>query len=218
MMRLVMGNRRYSSWSLRPWLMLRQLDIAFEEIVIPLRQAETRTAILAHSPAGKVPVLLDGDTAVWESLAILDHLADRFGVAKVWPGDPAGRAHARSIAAEMHGGFVALRRDCPFNMSRPVRRHIPSAEGAADAARIDAIWQGARERFGRHGAGPFLFGAFSAADAMFAPVVNRVHIYDLPRSPVSEAYMGAIMDLPGWKEWQAAAATEPWVIAESEVP
>lgn len=208
MMRLVMGNRRYSSWSLRPWLMLRQLDIAFEEIVIPLRQAETRTAILAHSPAGKVPVLLDGDTAVWESLAILDHLADRFGVAKVWPGDPAGRAHARSIAAEMHGGFVALRRDCPFNMSRPVRRHIPSAEGAADAARIDAIWQGARERFGRHGAGPFLFGAFSAADAMFAPVCMRLRTYQLPTTPHTRDYMHRIAQSPGVKAWIADALEE----------
>jgi glutathione S-transferase len=222
MLRLVIGNRRYSSWSLRPWLMLRHLDIAFEETVIPLRTDATRALILAHSPAGKVPVLIDGDAVVWESLAIIDHLADCFGAAKVWPGDAAARAHARAharaVSAEMHGGFAALRRDCPFNMTRPVRRHIPSPDGLADAARIDAIWTGARERFGRHGAGPYLFGAFSAADAMFAPVVNRFHIYDLPCSDVSRAYMEAIMSLPAWTEWRQAAEAETWLIAESEVP
>jgi glutathione S-transferase len=217
-MRLIIGNKTYSSWSLRPWLMLRHLDIAFEEIVIPLGQPDTRARALAFTPAGKVPALVDDGVAIWESLAILDHLADRFGVAKVWPAEGAARALARSISSEMHAGFGALRRDCPFNIRRPVRKHVPSPAGLADAGRVDALWTHARESFGRHGAGPFLFGAFSAADAMYAPVVNRFHTYDLPRSDVSEAYMQAIMALPAWKEWRDAAMAETWVMEGSEVP
>jgi glutathione S-transferase len=217
-MRLVIGNKTYSSWSLRPWLMLRHLDVAFEETLIPLGLPDTRERALAFSPSGKVPVLLDDGIAVWESLAILEHLADRFGVAKVWPAEGAPRALARAISAEMHAGFAALRRDCPFNIRRPVRKHVPSPAGLADAARVDAIWSDARERFGRNGAGPFLFGAFSAADAMFAPVVNRFHVYGLPRSAASGDYMEAVMSLPAWKAWQAEARAEEWVIETSEVP
>jgi glutathione S-transferase len=215
-MKLVIGNKAYSSWSLRPWIMMTVMGLRFEEIVIPMGRPETRSAMLAHAPTGLVPVLVDGDHRIWETLAILEYLADRFPDAGVWPRDMAARAHARTIAAEMHAGFAAFRKDCPFNIRRAVKAHQPSPEGLKAAERIDALWQDARARFG--GAGPFLFGAFTAADAMYAPVVNRFHVYDVPRSATAQAYMDAIMALPAWAAWQAGAKAEPWVIASSEIP
>jgi glutathione S-transferase len=220
-MKLVIGNKAYSSWSLRPWIAMKQLGISFEEVLIPLQQPGTKTEILKHTPNGLVPALVDGDITVFETIAILEYLNEHHAKGSLWPQDRAARAHARSVAAEMHGGFAAFRRDCPFNIRRAVKTHVPSPDGLKAAERIDAIWQDCRARFGQSkegGGGPFLFGAFTAADAMYAPVVNRFHVYDVPRSATAQAYMDAIMALPAWREWASAAAAEPWVIASSEVP
>jgi glutathione S-transferase len=215
-MKLIIGNKAYSSWSLRPWIAMKHLGLAFEEHVMPMARPDTKVEMLKFAPNGLVPALIDGDITVFETIAILEYLNERHAGGALWPADMAARAHARSVAAEMHGGFAALRRDCPFNIRRQVKRHVPSPDGMKAAERIDAIWRDCRHRFG-HG-GPFLFGTFSAADAMYAPVVNRLHVYDVPRSAVAQAYMDAIMALPAWAEWAAAAALEPWVIESSEVP
>jgi glutathione S-transferase len=212
---LVIGNKNYSSWSFRPWIALRMAGIPFEEVVIPLYEPGSKERILSFSPAGKVPVLIDGDVRVWESLAIIDELAERFPQAHLWPKDPAARAHARAIAAEMHAGFAPLRRHCPMNMWRPVKTRELPPEVTADVKRIEAIFTECRERFGRGGA--FLFGAFGAADAMYAPVVSRLHTYDIAVGPVVEAYKQAMMALPAWTEWRAAARQESWVMANGEV-
>ncbi len=214
-MKLVIGNKNYSSWSMRPWIAMKQIGLTFEEVVIPMNQPETRARMLEHSPTGLVPTLIDGDVTIFETIAILEYLNDKHPDAGLWPRDIAVRAHARAISAEMHAGFAALRRDCPMNIRRPVRRHEPSPEALAQARRVDALWTDARTRYGK--GGPFLFGAFTAADAMYAPVVNRFHTYDVPRSPTAQAYMDAMMALPAWKEWEAASRAEPWVIDKSEV-
>jgi glutathione S-transferase len=212
---LVIGNKNYSSWSFRPWIALRTAAIPFDEVVIPLYEPGSKERILAFSAAGKVPVLVDGDVRVWESLAIMDYLAERFPQGELWPKDAAVRAHARAVAAEMHAGFAPLRRHCPMNMWRPVKARELPPEVAADVKRIEAIFTGCRERFGQGGA--FLFGAFGAADAMYAPVVSRLHTYGITVGPVAEAYKQAIMTLPAWTEWRAAALKEPWIMANGEV-
>ncbi len=214
MLRLVIGNKNYSSWSLRPWFAMTVAGIAFEETVISLDDPAFRPTVLRFSPAGRVPVLIDGDVCVWESIAILEHLAEKFPDRALWPSDPRARAHARAIAAEMHASFVALRRECPMNFWRPARSRALSEDAKADVARIDAMWTDCRSRFG--GAGEFLFGAFTAADAMYAPVVSRLHTYALEVSPPARAYMGAVMGLRAWREWHAAALREPWVLARNE--
>ena len=212
---LVVGNKNYSSWSFRPWIALRAAGIPFEEVVIPLYEPGSKEQILEYSPAGKVPVLIDGDVRVWESLAIIDYLAERFPQARLWPADTAARAHARAIAAEMHAGFAPLRRHCPMNMWRTVKARELTPEVATDVGRIDAIFTQCRERFGQGGA--FLFGAFGAADAMYAPVVSRLATYAIGVGPVAEAYKQAVMALPAWAEWRAAALKEPWIMANAEV-
>lgn len=211
---LLIGNKNYSSWSFRPWIAMKVAGIPFEEILIPLDSADFKQRVLKVSGTGKVPALIDGDIQVWESLAILEHLAERFPSAGLWPADPAARAHARAISAEMHAGFQALRRECPMNMWRPVRPHTLSGEAQANVARIDAIWQDCRGRFGAGGA--FLFGPFCAADAMYAPVVSRLSTYGVPTSEVSRAYMQAVMGLPAYAEWRQAGIDEPWVLPEDE--
>jgi glutathione S-transferase len=212
---LVIGNKNYSSWSFRPWIALRMARIPFEEVVIPLYEPGSKEQILRYSPAGKVPVLIEGDVRVWESLAIMDYLAERFPQKELWPSDLAARAHARSIAAEMHAGFVPLRQHCPMNMWRPVKARELPPEVAANVSRIEAIFTECRQRFGQGGA--FLFGAFGAADAMYAPVVSRFHTYGITVGPVVEAYKQAMMALPAWTEWRAAALQETWVMANGEV-
>jgi glutathione S-transferase len=214
-MTLVIGNKNYSSWSMRPWIALRAAGIAFDEIVIPLYEPGSKERILEHSPAGKVPVLLDGNVRVWESLAIIEHVAERFPQAQLWPADPAARAHARAVAAEMHAGFAPLRRHCPMNMWRPVKQRELPPEVAADVKRIDTIFTDCRERFGQ--GGPFLFGTFGAADAMYAPVVSRLNTYAIAVGAVAEAYKQAVMALPAWAEWRAAALKETWVMPGAEV-
>jgi glutathione S-transferase len=210
-MRLVIANKAYSSWSLRPWMVMTHFGIPFEETTIPLRQPDTTARILEISPTGKCPALIDGDIHIWESLAIIEYLAETFANLPIWPRDRAARAHARALANEMHGGFQALRNHCPTQFVRVPRRRTLTPEVEADVARIEAAWRGARTRFA--GAGAFLFGEFSAADAMFAPVVNRFHVYDIPVGPEARAYMDAIQALPAWKAWIKGAEGEPWRIA-----
>ncbi len=213
-MKLIIGNKNYSSWSLRPWIAMKTAGIPFEERVISLNDPQFKRTVAKISPAGKVPALADGEVHVWESLAILEYLAEKFPDAKLWPADPQGRAHARAIAAEMHAGFVPLRRECPMNFWRPVKKRELSPEAAANVARIDAMWTDCRSRFGS--GGEFLFGAFGAADAMYAPVVGRFATYAVDVGPSSRAYMEAVMGLPAWQEWRAAAVKEPWVLPDDE--
>jgi glutathione S-transferase len=214
-LKLIIGNKNYSSWSMRPWFAMRVAGIAFDETVISLNDPNFKPTLLALSPAGKVPTLVDGDIHVWESLAILEYLAERFPDAKLWPADRKARAHARAITNEMHAGFLPLRRHYPMNIWRPVTTRKPNAEAAANVKRIDEMWSHCRANFGQ--AGPFLFGAFTAADAMYAPVVSRFHTYAIDVSAPARAYMDAIMALPAWSEWRAAALKETWVLAEDEV-
>jgi glutathione S-transferase len=212
---LTIGNKNYSSWSMRPWLALRAAGIPFEETVISLYVPGSKQQLLARSPAGKVPILQDGGVTVWESLAIVEYAAEKFVDAGLWPADAAARAHARAIASEMHAGFLPLRRQCPMNLRRPVRKLELTAEVAANVARIDAIWSDCRSR--NADGGPFLFGRFSAADAMYAPVVARFHTYGINVGAASAAYIEAMMALPAWQEWYAAALKEEWVLKEFEV-
>ncbi len=214
-LQLVIGNKNYSSWSLRPWIALKTARIAFDETVIPIYRPDSKDKLLACSPAGRVPVLLDGDVRVWDSLAILEYLAERFPDAALWPSAPAARAHARAIAAEMHAGFLPLRRHLPMNVWRPVQKRHLTSDAAANVKRIDAMWSDCRTRFGR--GGPFLFGRFTAADAMYAPVVSRFHTYAVDVSPAVRAYMEAVMAQPAWHEWTAGALSEEWVLGDFEV-
>jgi glutathione S-transferase len=213
-LKLIIGNKNYSSWSLRPWIAMKVAGIAFDEQVISLDDAQFKRTVAEVSPAGKVPALADGEVHVWESLAILEHLAEKFPQAELWPEDPAARAHARAIAAEMHAGFVPLRRECPMNFWRPVKKRELGPEAAANVARIDAMWTDCRSRFGAGGS--FLFGKFGAADAMYAPIVARFATYAVDVGASARAYMAAVMELRAWQEWKAAAVQEPWVLPEDE--
>jgi len=213
-LRLVIGNKNYSSWSLRPWIAMTVAGIPFEEEVVPLHTPEFKQRVGALSPTGKVPVLIDGDVRIWESLAMLEYLHERFPQAKLWPEDPQARAHARAVANEMHAGFVPLRRACPMNLWRPVTAPVLPADVRANVARIDALWSDCRARVGA--GGPFLFGAFGAADAMYAPVVARFHTYGIRVSPQARAYMEAVRSLPAWRAWYDAAVREPWLLPHDE--
>jgi glutathione S-transferase len=211
---LVIGNKNYSSWSLRPWIAMKVAGIPFEEIQIPLYEPGSRERMLEYSPAGKVPILIDGDEHVWESLAILEHLAERFPEARLWPSDRRARSHARAIASEMHGGFQPLRQNCTMNLWLPVKARPQPPEVLANVARLEQMWADCRARFGQ--SGPFLFGAFGAADAMYAPVVARFNTYGLPVSAKTRAYMDAVMALPAWREWYDAAMQETWIMQHNE--
>lgn len=221
-MHLFIGNKVYSSWSFRPWIVLRHLGVPFAETVIQLRDGSTRDRILQHSPSGKVPCLVDGDVTVWDSLAILEYLAERFPDRSIWPADPKARAFARAVSAEMHSGFQALRGQCPMTITKRYAAKARSPEVMADVARITAIWIEARERFGKSAAGgsasPFLFGAFTAADAMYAPVVARFHSYSIPLDAAAQAYVDAMRSLPAYRDWVAGAVAEPWEIGEVDEP
>jgi glutathione S-transferase len=212
-LQLIIGNKNYSSWSLRPWLAMKVVGIAFEETLISLDAPDFKARIKARSGAGKVPVLIDGDSHVWESLAILEYLAEKFP--GLWPADERARAHGRAIAAEMHAGFAPLRRQLPMNIRRPVKKRALDDEAASNVTRIDAIWNECRAQFG--GGGPFLYGSFCAADAMYAPVVWRFHTYAVEVSAVAHAYMDAVIALPASVEWREAARREPWVLSHDEV-
>jgi glutathione S-transferase len=200
---------------MRAWLALRANNIAFDEVFIPLYTGdEDKKRILAFTRSGKVPTLVDGDVTIWDSLAIIEYIAERFPDAGLWPEDRARRAHARSIAAEMHSGFPALRSECAMNLHRPVRAVALSTEARADVARVQQIWMECRERYGK--LGPFLFGGFGAADAMFAPVVHRFRTYAIAVAPEARTYMETIMEMPAFQEWTRGALAETIVIEKFE--
>jgi glutathione S-transferase len=207
-LKLVIGNKNYSSWSMRPWLALRASNIAFEEVFIPLYtdNKADKERILSFARSGKVPALVDEDVTVWDSLAIIEYVAEHFPQAKLWPEDRTMRAHARSISAEMHSGFMALRNACPMNLHRPVRAVALSDDARANIARIEEIWVDCRKRYGDRG--PFLFGAFSGADAMYAPVVYRFRTFAIDLLPEAKAYMDMMLALPAVEEWTKAGLAE----------
>lgn len=209
---LYAGNKNYSSWSFRPWIAMEAAGVPFKDVVIPFDFAAGNPEFRKISPTGRVPVLHHGEVRVWESLAIIEYVAELFPEAGIWPKDQAARAEARAISMEMLSGFRALRGACPMNIRRaPGEIDLP--EGVSDdVARIEAIWKVALARSG----GPFLFGAFSAADAMYAPVVNRFEIYRLTKDETVLAYMARVKAHPAWQKWQAAALAEPWVVPEDE--
>lgn len=211
---LVIGNKAYSSWSLRPWLLLTHGGIAFDEVRIPLYRDDTAAALARWSPTGRVPVLVDGELTIPESIAIVEYLAERFPDRCGWPAAAAARATARAASAEMHAGFAALRQEMPFNC-RARRRVALGPAANADARRVQALWADCRRRFGA--AGPWLFGAFSPADAMFAPVALRFVTYGVALDPPARAYVDAVAAHPAVEAWIAAARAEPEVIAASEV-
>jgi glutathione S-transferase len=214
-LKLVIGNKNYSSWSMRPWLALRANGIAFEEVFIPLYTDDAdKQRILGFTRSGKVPALIDGDITIWDSLAIIEYAAERFPQARLWPEDRAARAHARSISAEMHSGFMALRNECGMNLHRPVGAVALSAQARADIARIQQIWRECRDRYGK--LGPFLFGAFGGADAMFAPVVHRFRTYAIALEPDAQAYSDTMMRLPAFRQWTRDGLAETLVIAKFE--
>lgn len=204
---LVVGNKNYSSWSLRAWLAMKVLGVPFREVRIPLYGPESKRALLEYSPAGKVPCLVDGEVRVWDSLAILEYLAERHPA--LWPADAALRARARSISAEMHSGFPNLRQHMCMNIRKrhPGKGRTP--EVLAEIARIVALWSEAR--------GPFLFGAFGAADAMYAPVVLRFRTYAVELPPVCRAYADAVLALPALQQWMRDAERETESLPQFEL-
>lgn len=213
MLKLVIGNKNYSSWSMRPWLALRANNIPFEETFIPLYTgAADKQRILDVSPAGKVPVLVDGEVTVWDSLAIIEYLAEKFPEKKFWPDDRAARARARAISAEMHSGFAALRNECGMNLHRPVGAVALSDEARANIARVQEIWT---ECLKRHG-GPFLFGSFGGADAMYAPVVHRFRTYAIEVGKEARGYVETMQALPAFQEWTRDGLAETIIIEKFE--
>jgi glutathione S-transferase len=212
---IYLGNKNYSSWSLRPWLVLKRTTVDFDEVVIPLYQPGSRETVLKYSPSGRVPALRHDDLTVWESLAICEYLAESFPTFELWPKDQAARALARAVSAEMQAGFRALREHFPMNVrsSFPNREFDPEIQ--ADINRIMAIWRDCRTRYGE-GNGDFLFGQFTIADAMFAPVVTRFRTYKIDLEREAEAYCDTIMALPAMQEWIAAAKNEPMIVEAFE--
>lgn len=209
---LVIGNKNYSSWSLRPWLALTQAGIAFEEKRIPLDQPQTKAEILKHSPSGKVPCLMDGPLVIWDSLAICETADERYAGGSMWPSDADARARARAVSAEMHSGFAALRTHLAMDIrSRWTEKGVSAqqrADVAADIARIQAIWTDCLRRSG----GPFLFGEFSIADAFYSPVVTRFRTYDVAVPPPLARYADTVLALPAMQRWTEAAQAETEVI------
>jgi glutathione S-transferase len=216
-MKLILANKAYSSWSLRPWLALKMAGLAFEEQVIPLGTPDYAQAVTQGLlPAGKVPVLWDGASCIWDSLAIIEYAAEKVAGTPhaLWPADPAQRAVARAVSAEMHSGFQALRSHLPMNVRKHYQGYELTPEAQADIARIHSLWAECRARFGANGA--FLFGTFSAADAMFAPVVTRLQTYDVASPPELMAYREAILALAPMQQWYAAGKAEAWVMDKYE--
>jgi glutathione S-transferase len=211
---IYIANKNYSSWSLRGWLLLKHVGVPFNEVLIPLRQATTRTEILRHSPSGRVPALRHGDVTIWESLAIGEYLAERFPEKRLWPENAEARAVARAVSAEMHSGFAALRSHLPMNMRSSFPNRGVTPEAQADINRITAAWRDCRKRFGE--GGPFLFGHFTVADAMYAPVVSRFRTYKVELDEEGQRYGDAIWALPSLQEWLGVARNEPMIIEDSE--
>ncbi|OQW41030.1 MAG: glutathione S-transferase [Proteobacteria bacterium SG_bin5] len=218
-MKLIIGNKAYSSWSLRGWLACKQSGLVFEEAVVPLYDADwdqRRQGDEFAPSSGKVPVLWDGEAVVWDSLAIIEYLNEKSGGDRFWPEDSSARAMARSMAAEMHSGFAALRRDCPMNIRQAFPPRQQSAEVLADLQRIMELWAQARARYG--GDGAFLFGKFGAADIMYAPVCTRIVTWSLPIARFAPAYIDAVLHHPFMQDWIAAAQEEEWVIEKFDAP
>ena len=212
-MKLLIGNRNYSSWSLRPWLVLKHFDIGFEDEVLQLQGEGFRDVLAQRSPTGRVPVLFDGELAVVETIAIIEYLADLFPDKAIWPADIGQRALARAAAAEMHSAFQALRSNAPMNLRASHPGKVSRDSVARDLHRLETLWGGLLAGSG----GPFLFGAFTAADAMFAPVATRIRTYALPVSDVAAGYVEAIYSLPAFQEWLGLALHEPWIVDEDEI-
>ncbi len=211
---LVIGNKAYSSWSLRPWLLLRERGIAFREIRIPLYTPETPERIREFSPSGRVPLLIDGATKVWDSLAICEYVSERFPTTKGWPDAPEARAVARSVSAEMHSGFADVRTELPMNVRGRRSGVTPSPAARQGIDRIVEIWNDCRQRFGASGS--FLFGRFGIADAMFAPVVTRFATYGVELTGAARDYSAAVLALPALREWVEAARSESEIVPSSE--
>jgi glutathione S-transferase len=216
-LKLIIGNKAYSSWSMRGWLAVKQSGLPFEEMTVPLYDKEwderRREEDIAPS-AGKVPILWDGDAVIWDSLAITEYLADKVGRERFWPKDDAARGMARSMVAEMHSGFMSLRRECPMNLRKVFEGVTISDETRNDALRILSLWAESRARFGKEG--PYLFGTFSAADVMFAPVATRFVTYGFTLPGFAAAYIEAMVAHPWMQEWYSAAQDEEWVIEKFE--
>ena len=212
---IYLGNKNYSSWSLRPWLVLKRTTVAFDEVVIPLYQPGSRETILKFSPSGRLPALHHGEVTVWDSLAICEYLADSFPTFGLWPKDPAARALARAVSSEMHAGFAALREHLPMNVRSSFPNRAPTQEAQADINRIMALWRDCRSRYGE-GNGPFLFGDFTIADAMYAPVVSRFRTYRIELERDAQAYCDTVIAWPAMQEWIAAARDEPMIVERYE--
>jgi glutathione S-transferase len=211
---IYIGNKNYSSWSLRGWLMLKHAGVDFDEVVIPLSEASTRATILRHSPSGKVPALQHGDHLVWDSLAIGEYLAELCPSARLWPEELKARSVARAVSAEMHAGFAALRTHLPMNMRSSFADRGVTPEAQADINRITALWRDCRSRFGA--GGEFLFGHFTVADAMYAPVVSRFRTYKIALEEEAQRYADVVWGLPALQEWLAGARNEPMIIEAAE--
>ena len=209
---LYVGNKNYSSWSFRPWIALEGRSIPFADIVVPFDFPAGNPGLKAVSPTGKVSALKHGDFIVAESLAIIEYVNDLYPKAGLWPKDTQARAMARSISMEMATGFRGLRNACPMNIRRPVKAIAMTYDIASDVKRIEAIFAENLRAYG----GPFLFGEFSAADAMYAPVINRLEAYAIPVSETTKAYMASMKALPAWKKWESAALAETWIVPEDE--
>jgi glutathione S-transferase len=211
---IYIANKNYSSWSLRGWLILKHTGAPFVEEVIPLEEAATRPAILRHSPSGRLPALHDGKLVIWDSLAVGEYLAERFLDARLWPAASSARAMARSASAEMHSGFAAMRAHLPMNIRSSFPNRGVTPEVLADINRITALWRDCRKRFGE--GGDFLFGSFTIADAMYAPVVSRFRTYKIELDEESQRYADTVWALPSMQEWATAARNEPMVIEKYE--
>ena len=211
---LIIGNKNYSSWSMRPWIALRAAGIAFTEQKVGLFTDEFSKRVAAVSPAGLVPVLLDGDFAVWDSLAICEYAAERHPEAALWPKDAKARARARSLAAQMHSGFGALRQAMPMNVEADLPGIDFPEAALADVARVQAIWRETRAQFGQ--GGPFLFGGFSIADAFFAPVFSRLKTYNIAAEGPVRDYMDAVLALSAMQEWTRDALAEATFVEADE--
>ena len=215
-LKIFLGNKNYSSWSLRPWLVLKHLAVPFDEQVVPLDQPSTAQEIRKFSPSGRVPVLVDDDNVIWDTLAICEYLNELFPDRKLWPTDARARATARSVSAEMHSGFAALRENLPMKFRESFPNTVLQPEVQAEIARIFQLWSDCRTRYAA--TGPYLFGEFSIADAMYAPVVSRFKTYGVPLEGTAAAYAEAIWKLPSIQEWLAAARAETFRMPRYETP
>ena len=214
---MLVGNQNYSSWSLRPYMALAMAGIVFDKQMIRLLVPGFKAKLAKYNAAGKLPLLIHNGNTIWDTLAIIEYAAETWPDKNIWPKNKKARAMARSVSAEMHSGFFAIRNACPMNLRRPIK--LPpggiSAAVRADVDRLEALWAQCRKLHGK--GGPFLFGKFSAADAMFTPVATRLHTFAIPVKSATRAYMDALFATKAFVQWKAEAALEPWVIAEDEV-